>query len=190
MSKEQEIDQNKVLVTRIINLLNAGFHGGAWHGPSVLEAVKTITPKEASYKTPTVHTAAELIYHITSWRIFCLKKFQGDADYLIDDDKKNFGPAAKVDQFELETLLMELSLSHDELVKELQSKDDDFLNEIVPGTEYTYYTLIHGVIQHDLYHTGQIILLKKMANASKSDYDEDDEMTSSRYFDDGMGDAF
>jgi uncharacterized damage-inducible protein DinB len=189
MNKEQEIDQNNILVTRIINLLNAGFHGGAWHGPSLLEAVKSITPKEASFKTPTVHTAAELIYHITSWRIFCLKKIQGDEDYLIDDDKKNFGSAPKVDQFELETLLMELSLSHDELVKELQSKDDDFLNEIVPGTEYDNYTLIHGIIQHDIYHTGQIILLKKMANSSKA-FEDDDEMTSSRYFDDGLGDAF
>lgn len=189
MSKEQEIDENRVLIDRIIQLLNAGFHGSAWHGPSVLEAVKSITPKEASFKTPTVHTAAELIYHITSWRIFGLKKLQGDPDYLIDDEKINFGPAAKVDQFELETLLMELSLSHDELIKELLKKDDDFLNEIVPGTEYTYYTLIHGIIQHDIYHTGQIILLKKMANASKA-YDDDDEMTSSRYFDDGLGDAF
>jgi len=37
------------LVQRIKTLLNAGFHGGAWHGPSVLEAVKNITAKEASF---------------------------------------------------------------------------------------------------------------------------------------------
>ncbi|MGR3809994.1 DinB family protein [Jiulongibacter sp. NS-SX5] len=189
MSNEQQVDPNRILIERITNLLNAGFHGGAWHGPSVLEAVKRITPKEASFKTPTVHTGAELIYHITSWRIFTLKKLQGDADYKIDDDKKNFGPAAKVDQFELETLLMELSLSQDELIKELNSKDDDFLNELVPGTEYDYYTLLHGIIQHDIYHTGQIIILKKMSEASGA-YEDEDEMTSSRYFDDGLGDAY
>ena len=84
---------------------------------------------------------------------------------------------------------MELSLSHDELVKELSTKDNDFLNETVPGSEYDYYTLIHGIIQHDIYHAGQIVILKKMCAAAGTHID-DDEMTSSRYFDDGLGDVF
>jgi hypothetical protein len=183
-----EENENNNLVQRIKTLLNAGFHGGAWHGPSVLESVKNITAKEASFKSPTIHTAAELIYHITSWRIFALKRLQGDYEYQIDTDKKDFGVAPKIDKFELETLLMELSLSHDELIKELDTKDNHFLNEIVEGSEYDYYTLIHGIIHHDIYHTGQIILLKKLCAASAGD-DAGDEI-SSRYFDDGMGDSF
>lgn len=184
--------ENKLLVERIADLMNAGFHGSAWHGPSVLESVKKITPKEASFKTSSVHTIAELIYHITSWKLFALKKLQGDEQYEISEEK-NFGPHDKVDEFELETLLMELSLSHDELLAELSKKDDDFLTEIVPGTEYNYYTLIHGVIQHDLYHTGQIILLRKLcaAGGSKKSFDDDDvDFTSSTYFDDGLGDTY
>jgi len=35
------------------------------------------------------------------------------------------------------------------------------LEEITPGTSYSNYVLLHGVIQHDLYHAGQIALLKK-----------------------------
>ena len=176
------------LVQRIKTLLNASFHGGAWHGPSVLEAVKNITAEEASYKSPTVHTAAELIYHITSWRIFALKRLQGDFEYQIDTEKKNFGSAPKIDKFELETLLMELSLSHDELIKELDGKKDEQLNEIVEGSEYDFYTLIHGIVHHDIYHTGQIILLKKMFAAAAVE-DLGDEI-SSRYYDDGLGDSF
>lgn len=187
MAKKEELVENNLLVQRIKNLLNAGFHGGAWHGPSIMEAVKGITPKEASFKTPTVHTVAELIYHITSWRIFTLKRLQGDSDYQIDTDKKNFGSEPKVDQFELETIIMELSLSQDELMKELDKKDDEFLTQIVPGSEYDYYTLIHGIIQHDLYHTGQIMILKKMANAKGG---ADDDFSSSRYFEEGYDDAF
>ena len=139
-----EINEENHLVHRIKTLLDAGFHGGAWHGPSVLESVKSLSPKEASFKTPTVHTISELIYHITSWRIFAVKRLQGEDDYQIDDEKKNFGSAPKVDEFELETLLMELSLSHDELISELSKKDDHFLSEIVPGSEYDYYTLLNS----------------------------------------------
>ncbi|MFT4733650.1 MAG: putative damage-inducible protein DinB [Algoriphagus sp.] len=190
IKKEQmaEINEENLLVYRIKTLLDAGFHGSAWHGPSLLESVKDLTPKEASFKTPTVHTIAELIYHITSWRIFTLKRLQGGDGYQINDEKTNFGSAPKVNKFELETLLMELSLSHDELITELGKKDDNFLSELVPGSEYDYYTLIHGIIQHDIYHTGQISILRKIANAKTEGFEEDD--ISSRYFDDGLGDRF
>ena len=123
-------EQENQLINRIANMLNSSFHGGAWHGPSVLEATKGLSPREASFKAPTVHTIAELIYHITSWRLFAIKRLQGDNKYIIDDEKKNFGIAPKVDAFELETLLMELSLSQDELLRELSKKDDAFLEEI------------------------------------------------------------
>jgi uncharacterized damage-inducible protein DinB len=176
------------LVQRMKSLLDGSFHGGAWHGPSVLEAVKNITAEEASFKTPTVHTASELIYHLTSWRIFALKRLQRDFEYQIDTEKKNFGSVPKIDKLALETLVMELSLSHDELIKELDTKKDDFLIEIVEGSEYDYYTLIHGIVHHDIYHTGQIMILKKMCAASSVD-DKGDEIRS-RYYDDGLGDSF
>jgi hypothetical protein len=39
------------------------------------------------------------------------------------------------------------------------------LEEMVPGKEgahYTFYYMLQGVVQHELYHAGQIALLKKM----------------------------
>lgn len=187
MAKQEE--KNNLTITRISNMINASFHGGTWYGPSLLEATKGLTPKEASFKAPTIHTIAELIYHITSWRLFVIKRLQGDNKYIIDDEKKNFGNNPKVDEFELETLLMELSLSQDELLKELSKKEDEWLDEIVPGSEYSFYTLIHGCLQHDIYHTSQIILLKKLA-AAKGTTEEEESLESSRYFDDGLGDDF
>ncbi len=178
---------NDLLVQRIKELLNASFHGGAWHGPSVLEVTKGLKLKEAAYKAGNVHTIAELIYHMTSWRIFVLKRLQGDSVYNIENDKMNWGNFDRIDAFELETLIMEMTLSHDELMKELENKDDDFLNEIVPGSEYNYYTLVHGIIQHDIYHAGQIAILKKLSVKSASRF-EDDDFESSRYFEDGFDD--
>lgn len=174
-----------LLVERIKDLLNASFHGGAWHGPSVLELTKGISAKEAAFKIADAHTIAELIYHITSWRIFVLKRLQGDSTYNIEDDKKNWGNFDKIDQFELETLMMEMTLSQDELIRELELITDAFLEEIVPGSEYTYYTLIHGIIHHDVYHSGQIAILKKIAKKNRRD---DDDFEGSRYFEDGFGD--
>jgi uncharacterized damage-inducible protein DinB len=173
--------ENKVNLNNLITLLNAGFHGGAWHGPSLLELTKGLKVKEAAYKAGNIHTIAELIYHITSWRLFALKKIQGDAVYNIENEKMNFGDIAKVDEFELETLMMELTLSQDELTKALETKDDAFLLEIVPGAEYTFDTLLHGINKHDIYHTGQIAIIKKLA--AKSSKFEDDPLESERFYD-------
>ena len=156
-------------IKNIIRLLNAGFHGGAWHGPSLLELTKGLKVKTAAFKAGNIHTIAELIYHITSWRLFVLKKIQGDAVYTIDNEKLNFGDIRKVDEFELEALMMELTLSHDELVRALEEKDDLFLQAVVPGAEYTFDTLLNGIIQHDVYHSGQIAVIKKLAAASRYD---------------------
>jgi uncharacterized damage-inducible protein DinB len=168
---------------RIKTLLNATFHGGAWHGPSVLENLQGIKPKAAGNRQKNIHTIAELVYHITTWRIFALKKIQGDAEFLIKTEKQNWGNLKEIDEFEWETLQMELTLSHDELMTALGEKDDSFLLEIVPGAEYDFYTLFHGIIHHDLYHSGQIGILKKSApKASK--FDDEDEFKTSNYFED------
>ena len=158
-------------IKNILRLLNAGFHGGAWHGPSLLELTKGLKVKEAAHKAGNIHTIAELIYHITSWRLFVLKKIQGDAVYNIEDEKKNFGDIRKVDEFELEALMMELTLSQDELTRALEDKDDTFLQQVVPGAEYTFDTLLNGIIQHDVYHSGQIAVIRKLA-ARSSRYDD------------------
>ncbi|MCP9769862.1 DinB family protein [Lacihabitans sp. LS3-19] len=179
------VNQN---IENLKNLLNTAFHGGAWHGPSVLELTKGLSVKEASYSAGNVHNIAELLYHITSWRLFCVKKMQGDEAYNISDDKANWGNIGKIDQFELETLMMELTLSHDELIKELDTKTDAFLQEIVPGAEYNFNTLINGIIHHDLYHSGQIAILKKLA--TKNAKGGDDYLESSRYFEDDLEDDF
>jgi uncharacterized damage-inducible protein DinB len=182
-----ENKENNYLVERIVKLLNAAFHGGAWHGPSALEVIKPVKPKQTEFKLGNVHTIAELMYHMTSWRIFAIQKINGNAEYEIEEDK-NFGKFGKIDEFELETLLMEMSLSHDELLSVLVDKNDDFLMETVPGAEYDYYTLLHGIIHHDLYHTGQIAVLKKLIDCKLEKLDE--VSTSSRFFEEGYGDTF
>jgi uncharacterized damage-inducible protein DinB len=159
-------------IKNIIRLLNASFHGGAWHGPSLLEQTKGLKVKTAAFKPGYVHSIAELIYHITSWRLFALKKVQGDAGYNIENEKMNFGDIVHVDEFELETLMMELTLSQDELIRALEEKTDDFLKEIVPGAEYTFDTLLNGIIHHDIYHTGQIAIIKKLAAPAAKFNDE------------------
>lgn len=157
---------------RTIDLLNTTYEGEeAWHGPSVVDVLRGVTPAMAGRRiAANTHSIGELVFHMTSWRIFCVKKMQGDETFDITTPDKDFGALPdKIDNFEWEALQMELSLSQEELVNELDKRDDDeFLEDIVPGRDYTYYDLLHGIINHDMYHTGQIMLIQKSLNLKKT----------------------
>jgi len=170
---------------RIIDQFNLIYESeGAWHGPSVVEVLSDVSWEMASEKImPNTHSIGELLYHMTTWRIFVIKRLQGDAEYEVTKsrDWKTF---PLFDEFEWEALQMELSLSQEELIAELEKREDDeFLEEIVPGREYDYYTMLHGILQHDLYHAGQISILKKALAyrglGKQSRTDEDDYYRSS-----------
>ncbi|GAB2772480.1 hypothetical protein GCM10027275_14210 [Rhabdobacter roseus] len=177
---------------RIIDLVNDTYESEqAWHGPSVVEVLRGVSSRMAASRlTPNTHSIAELVFHITTWRIFAVRKLQGDATFDITTKEKNWKTFRTFDELEWETLQMELSLSQEELVSELEKKQTDhFLEDTVPGRDYTYYTLIHGLIQHDLYHAGQIALIKKgLSLAGFGDEDLDD-LNQSSIFDDDF-DAF
>jgi len=58
--------------------------------------------------------------------------------------------------------LQELERSHRDLKKAVENLAEDQLNEKIKGGKISFYVLLHGVVQHDLYHAGQIALLKKL----------------------------
>jgi len=51
--------------------------------------------------------------------------------------------------------------AHDVLVKTVAALPESRLRERVPGKKYDFYHMLHGVAQHELYHAGQIAILKK-----------------------------
>lgn len=166
--------ETKEEILRIIDLLNDTYESEeAWYGPSVVEALREVTPKLAERRlSESTHSIAEIVYHMTTWRIFTVRKLQGDKEFDIKTKDKDWKKLPVVDEFEWEAIQMELSLSQEELISELEKiESDEFLEEYVPGRDYSYYTLVHSLIHHDVYHTGQISLIKK---ALKSMAMEDD----------------
>ncbi len=55
----------------------------------------------------------------------------------------------------------------EELAQAVEVFGDERLKEIVPGREYDFYYLFHGIVQHSLYHGGQIAMLKRELLASR-----------------------
>lgn len=146
---------------RIAEQLRNAFEGNAWHGPALLELLADIDPATAaSHPLPETHSIWELVLHIAAWdgavnrRIVERKALQLKA-------AKNFPPVKDKSAAAWKQAIDGLKKNHAALVKTAASLSDKQLNERVPGKKYNIRFMLDGVAQHELYHAGQIAILKK-----------------------------
>ena len=149
---------------RIADQLRRAFNGDAWHGDSVLEILKGITPAQASARPlKRAHSIWELVLHIAAWDGAVLRRLGGTALEL--SGQENFPAVTDASDAAWRKTMAEGRRVHEELVKAVAALPDSRLDQMVPGKEgahYTFYYMLHGVVQHEVYHAGQIALLKKM----------------------------
>lgn len=145
---------------RIEDQLKRAFEGGAWHGPSVLEVLKGVTASQAAARPlPGAHNIWDLVLHIAAWEDACRRRLEGDRAEL--SDSEDWRATTATDEAAWEQLKATLVEGHRRLRAAIAKTDESRLDEpILPGMPSVYVTL-HGVIQHDLYHAGQIAILKK-----------------------------
>lgn len=148
--------------TRIGEQLRRAFEGDAWHGPSLTEILDGVTAIEASRRPfPRAHSIWEIVFHLSTWRRVVRERLEGEiiTDLTADQDwppmTDSTGPAWKI-------ALQELHVGQGVLRDKILNLDDARLQDTVAGMDYSVYVMLHGVIQHDLYHAGQIALLKKL----------------------------
>ena len=144
-------------IQNIVKLLQRTFEKQPWHGPSVKDVLSKIDASDANNRVGNTHSIAELVGHMTAWRTFTAKKLIGDHSYKVAEHLNFPIPS------DWATVLEELETSQTQLIEAIQNFPAEKLSELVPHGEYryTYYTLLHGIIHHDLYHLGQIMLIHK-----------------------------
>lgn len=136
-------------------LVQRVYNGKAWHGPSIMDVLKDVDDTIARKKIGDSHSIGQLVLHMVSWRTFVTRRLMGDTTFELSD-KDNF-PAAT----DWATALQKLEASQAELVKAIETITSNQLSEQVASRKYDFYVLLHGIIHHDIYHIGQILLIKK-----------------------------
>jgi uncharacterized damage-inducible protein DinB len=155
---------NRSEAARIADQLRRAFDGEAWHGDSLFELLKGVSAKQAAARPiGNAHSIWELVLHIAAWDGALLRRLAGDA--VEPSDAENFPRVTDESEAAWRKALAEVRRVHEELIDAVAKLPDSRLDEMVPGKKgahYTFYYMLHGVVQHELYHAGQIALLKKL----------------------------
>lgn len=153
---------NKELQSIIRNLENT-LDSTPWYGRPVYEILREVESSFAYEKpSPGSHSLIELLYHMLTWAEFTLKR--------IEKDKINdLAAFEKLDWRDIDPMLHDWDealaafiATHQQIIAILQTKDDAFLDEKVDYREYNFRFLLNGLIQHNIYHLGQVAFLRKL----------------------------
>jgi uncharacterized damage-inducible protein DinB len=141
--------------------LRRAFEGDAWHGPALLELLAHIdAPTAAMHPIKDVHSIWELVLHIAAWDDAVNRRIVlGKALEL--QDEENFPPVKDKSSAEWKKAVDHVKKAHKQLLMTVEGLPDQRLTEQVPGKTYNIRFMLEGVAQHELYHAGQIAILKK-----------------------------
>lgn len=150
---------------RLSDQIRRAFEGEAWHGDALLQLLADVNAATASaHPIKDAHSIWELVLHINAWDDAVCRRTGGKAVTLTD--KENFPPVTGTSQEAWRKTVQQVKQTHEQLVQAVAAFPDSRLEEQVPGKSekyYNFYYMFSGIVQHELYHAGQIALLKKAA---------------------------
>ena len=153
-------------VLRIVDLLRRAHDGDAWHGPSVMSVLENVDARVARRRPITAaHSIWETSLHIIAWRHEVEQRVGGKAPTLPGEGD---WPGVPDDDRAWDDVARRLHASHRTLVESVRRLTEADLERQVGeereaglGSGVTVALMLHGIVAHDVYHAGQIALLRK-----------------------------
>jgi len=155
-------------IAQFIQEFEDAHHGTPWYGLNFHQIVDDITAKEALAVAGNGVSIARLVFHMIKWRKALSERLIGTSNFIASEsDSDNWVPLNTLNEETWEAAKKEYDHQQKIIVEELKKRNDEFLaEEWKPGQTYRY--LISGLIQHDIFHLGQISLIRSLLrNAEK-----------------------
>jgi uncharacterized damage-inducible protein DinB len=144
----------------ISDQLQRAYAGEAWHGPPLKELLDGITAGQALDRpVPGAHSIWELTMHIGVWMSVVQRRLRGDT--VQPTPQQDWPPIDGGSSDAWRQTLDALEQEHNQLRTAICALPESSLEKQAPGKDHSVAVMLHGVIQHNLYHAGQIALLKK-----------------------------
>jgi uncharacterized damage-inducible protein DinB len=143
-------------IDRILDQMDRAFSGDAWHGPPLKTLIDGLLAEDAArHPVEGAHSIWEIVQHIAAWNTIVRRELTGeDLSITSEQDWPPVGDLVDA-RGRLRTAVKGL-------------RDEQLYEKPIKRTSNSRYVMLHGIVQHDLYHGGQIAVLKKaMSGAAR-----------------------
>jgi len=148
-------------VESIADLLERGFRGGAWHGQAVAEALDGLDAATAAARPLAgAHSIWEIVHHLAVWNEVPRRRLDGERLQHLPPER-DWPPVTDSSVSAWQAALAALQDAHTALHARVLELADGQLDDPVVGSDPTVRGMLFGVLEHDAYHAGQIVLLRK-----------------------------
>ena len=150
-------------------MIDQAYNKSSWHGTNLRGSLRRLTAAQAAWRPGSGrHNIWEIVVHAAYWKYAAARRFTGDTRGSFPEKGSNWfrRPTGEPTDEAWKSDLRLLDAMHASLrnaVMELSGKD---LSRTPPGKKVSNFALLSGVAAHDLYHAGQIQLLKRLAPRS------------------------
>jgi hypothetical protein len=152
-------------ITSLIEGLEEAFDHRSWHGTNLLGSLRGLRPAPASWRpAPGRHNIWELILHTAYWKYAVTRRLTGArrGSFPLEGSNWFVRPQERT-ALALRRDITLLKQCHADLIEVVRRLRPADLNRRAPGTRYRRSHMIRGIAAHDLYHAGQVQLLKRLA---------------------------
>ena len=149
-------------VQSIIRNLNNTLNGEPWFGRALYPILEEVDASIV-YKKPngSEHSLIELLYHMITWASFCLLQLKNASPEELKETESRDWRETDPKIHTWKKGMEELNEIHHQIVSILETKNDDLLAQMVTGRKFNYRFMLNGLIQHNIYHLGQVAYVKK-----------------------------
>ena len=148
----------------LLRIMDEGFYRKAWHGTNLRGAIRGLTVSEAAWRpSPERHNIWEIVVHAAYWKYAVRRRIQGGKRGSFVLKGSNWFPRGKdMDSTLWQEDIRLLEHEHRLLREAAAALPDSRLHTKAPGGSVAFSTLLYGVSHHDVYHAGQIQVLKRL----------------------------
>jgi DinB superfamily len=148
----------------LLRQYDEAFNRKSWHGPNLRGSLRGVTEEEAAWRvSPPRHNIWEITIHAAYWKYAVRRRLTGEkrGTFILAGSNWFTCPGHSVPVRWNDAVRL-LENEHRLLRKVIAGLRDSDLRRTVRGSRTTTLAMVAGIIAHDLYHAGQIQLLKRL----------------------------
>ena len=151
-------------IALLLSVIDQAYDRKSWHGTNLRGSIRGLTPDQAVWRPhPDRHNIQELVVHAAYWKYAVWRRLSRSKRGAFPLKGSNFFPRHQADAGQWRQDVALLEQMHRQLRATISALPASALSKPLPNSDVTHVALITGIAAHDLYHAGQIQLLKRLA---------------------------